>query len=97
MMSPSDGCMGLYRVEESRSVKGIRDGAMRRRRRPELRFEMRLVPSRDGVPTGDLHPYRYMDEEEREALLLDSFLRILRESAGAEAAQPVPDRNVQSP
>ena len=96
-VSPSHGCRGLYRVEESHLVKGARSGATRRRRRPELDYEVRLVPSQDGVPPGDFHPYRYMDEVEREAVLLDSLLRILRESAVTELVQPIPDWHSESP
>ena len=33
-------------------MKGTCDGTMRRRRRPELHFEVRFVPARDGVPPG---------------------------------------------
>ena len=52
---------------------------MRRRRRPRLRVEIVTVPTQAGVPAGDFNPYREMDEEEREAVLLDSLARILRE------------------
>ncbi len=75
--------MGLYRAEESRSVKGTRDGATRRRRRPHLAMEVRLVPTADGFPPGDQHPYRRLDDDGREELLLASLLRILRECAEA--------------
>ena len=54
-------------------------------------MEVRVVPSRDGVPTGDLNPYQDMDEEEREALLLDSLARILRECAEAPPGKPPRD------
>ena len=53
---------------------------MRRRRRPRLQVEIVAVPTQAGVPAGDLNPYREMDEEEREAVLLDSLARILREA-----------------
>ena len=78
-------------------VKGARSGATRQRRRPELDYEVRLVPSQDGVPPGDFHPYRHMDEAEREAVFLDSLLRILRESAATESLQPVPNRDSELP
>ena len=52
---------------------------MRRRRRPRLQVEIVAVPTQAGVPAGDLNPYREMDDEEREAVLLDSLARILRE------------------
>jgi hypothetical protein len=53
-----------------------------------MHYEVCLVPSRDGVPPCEVNPYRYMDEEEREAILLDSFLRILREPTERQQAQP---------
>lgn len=95
--SPSRACRGLYRVEESPLVKGARIGATRRRLRPELQYEVRLVPSQDGVPPGDFHLYRHMDEAEREAILLDSLMRILRESASAESVQSVSNPNSELP
>ena len=52
---------------------------MRRRRRPRLQVEIVTIPTQAGVPAGDLNPYREMDDEEREAVLLDSLARILRE------------------
>ena len=90
-MSPSNPSGGLCCVGKSRLADGDRDGAMRRRRRPQLCIEVRSVQTVAGVPAGDLHPYRHLDDEEREALLLDSLLRILRESAEVPAAQPAPD------
>jgi hypothetical protein len=42
--------------------------------------EIVTVPTQAGVPAGDLNPYREMDDEEREAVLLDSLARILREA-----------------
>jgi hypothetical protein len=71
-------------VEEFCSVEGTHDGATRRRRRPQLAIEVRFAPTKEGYPPGDQHPYRHLDEEGREELLLASFLRILRD--GAEAA-----------
>ncbi len=61
---------------------------MRRRRRPRLQVEIVRVPTQAGVPAGDLNPYREMDDEEREAVLLDSLARILRECAKAPAGKP---------
>ena len=52
---------------------------MRRRRRPKVQVEICTVPTQAGVPAGDLNPYREMDDQEREAVLLDSLARILRE------------------
>ena len=72
-------------------MNGSRDGAMRQRRHPKLHFEVRLVPSQEGVPPGDANPYRSMDEAERETLLLQSFVRILRGSADAPSGRSVPD------
>lgn len=69
-------------------MNGGRDGVMRRTRCPKLQVEVRLVPSQDGVPAGELHPYRHMDEEEREALLVASLVRILRESAESPPDKP---------
>lgn len=66
-------------MEESRSVNASRDVNIRRRRRPQMHYEVCLASSRDGVPPGEVNAYCSMDEEEREAMLLDSFLRILRE------------------
>jgi len=62
-----------------------------------MHYEVCLVPSQDGVPPGEVNPYRYMDEEEREAILLNSFLRILRDLEGAESAQPIPPGQSESP
>jgi len=64
---------------------------MRRRRCPKLQMEVCLVPSQDGVPAGDSHPYRHMDEAEREALLLQSLVRILRNCADSSNGHPAPD------
>ena len=58
---------------------------MRRRCRPRLQVEVRVVPTQAGVPAGDRNPYREMDDEEREAVLLDSLARILRECSKAPA------------
>lgn len=54
-------------------------------------MEVTLVPSVDGLPAGDLHVYRYMDEEEREAVFLDSLVRILRDCAEAPPEEPASD------
>ncbi len=61
---------------------------MRRRRRPKLQVEICAVLTQDGVPAGDVNPCRYMDEEEREALLLDSLARILRDTKETPAGKP---------
>jgi hypothetical protein len=61
---------------------------MRQRRRPKLHFEVRLVSSQEGVPAGNSNPYRSMDEAEREALLVASLVRILRETAETPADKP---------
>ena len=90
-MSPSNGRKGLYQVEALLLVNSGRDGAMRQRRPPIKRFEVRLVPSQEGIPPGDSNPYRYMDEDEREALLLESLMRILRACADSSDDQPAPD------
>ncbi|MFN3485909.1 MAG: hypothetical protein ACK44W_10575 [Planctomycetota bacterium] len=78
-------------------MNASRDGNMRRRRRPQLHYEVCLVPSREGVPPGDATPYRYMDEAEREAVLLDCLLRILRESTEREPAQSGPSPRSEPP
>ena len=96
-VSPSCACRGLYRVEESPLVKGARSGTTRRRLRPELQYEVRLIPSQEGVPAGDFHLYRHMDEMEREAILLDSLMRILRESAATESVQSASNQNSELP
>ena len=93
-MSPLNGCTPLYLVG---AVNGSRDGAMRQKHRHKLHFEVRLVPSQDGVPAGDGHPYRDMDEDEREALLVDSLARILRECAEAPLGKPPQDFPTNSP
>jgi len=87
-VSSSNGRRGLYPEEQLLSVQGNRDGVMRRRRCSKLQMEMRLVPSQDGVPAGELHPYRHMDEAEREELLVASLVRILRETAETPADKP---------
>ncbi len=61
---------------------------MRRRRRPKLQVEICRVPTQDGVPAEDFDPHRYMDEEEREALLLNSLARILRDTKETPAGKP---------
>ena len=78
-------------------MKGARSGTTRRRLRPELQYEVRLIPPQDGVPPGDFHLYRHMDEMEREAILLDSLMRILRESTSAESVQSVSNPNSELP
>ena len=78
-------------------VKGARSGTTRRRLLPELQYEVRLIPPQDGVPPGDFHLYRHMDESEREAILLDSLMRILRESTSAESVQSVSNPNSELP
>jgi hypothetical protein len=85
-MSSSNGRRGLYPEEPFLSVHGNRGGVMRRRHRPKLQVEVCLIPSQDGVPAG--HPYRHMDEAEREALFVASLVRILRESAGTPTDKP---------
>ncbi len=70
---------------------------MGRRRRPQLHYEVCLVPSRDGVPPGDVTPYRYMDEAERDAVLLDCLLRILRETTEREPARARSNPRSESP
>ena len=60
-------------------------------------FEIMLVPSQDGLPPGDLHPYRHMDEAEREALFVDSLLRILRDRAKAPQAESAAPASIESP
>jgi hypothetical protein len=59
-----------------------------KRRRHKLQFEVSLVASQDGLPVGDSNPYRHMDEADREALLLESFVRILREPTDTPPDQP---------
>lgn len=61
---------------------------MRRRRRPKVQVEICMVPTQAGVPAGDTNPYRKMDEEEREAVLLDSLAHILRERPKTTAGIP---------
>ncbi|MGQ9634268.1 MAG: hypothetical protein ACUVXB_08470 [Bryobacteraceae bacterium] len=61
-----------------------------------MNYEVWIVPSCDGVPPGELNPYRYMDEEEREAVLLDSLLRILRASTDREPAESSPSPRSES-
>jgi len=87
-LSPSNGGTPLSPIARHLWVNGGRDGAMRRRRRPKLQVEICAVPTQDGVPAGNLHAYRHMDEEEREALLVASLVRILRESADIPPGTP---------
>ena len=61
---------------------------MRRRRRLRLQVEIVAVPTQAGVPAGDTNPYREMDEEEREAVLLDSLAHILRERPKPPPGKP---------
>ncbi len=61
---------------------------MRQRRRPKLQMEICTIPTQDGMPVGDVNPCRYMDEEEHEALLLDSLARILRNTKETLAGKP---------
>jgi hypothetical protein len=68
-----------------------------RKRPANPAFEIVLVPSRDGLPPGDLHPYRHMDEAEREALFVDSLLRILRDRAKAPQAESTLPASKESP
>lgn len=74
-------------MEARRRLQSDCHGTMNRRRRPQLAIEVRFVPTEDGYPPGDQHPYRHLDEEGREELLLASFLRILRECADAPGAE----------
>lgn len=87
--SPRAAGRGLWWSVDSLPYKGPGDGINRSRLRPALRYEVRLVPTRGGALG---HPYRTMDEDEREALLLDCLLRIERDSAGAEPTRPAPMR-----
>ncbi len=69
-----------------------------KRRRPKLKIEVGFVPTEDGFPPGDHNnPYRYMDEEEREAILMTSFVRILRECAAPPEAPPAAPPSSESP
>jgi hypothetical protein len=51
-------------------------------------MEICTIPTQDGMPVGDVNPCRYMDEEEHEALLLDSLARILRNTKETLAGKP---------
>ena len=51
-------------------------------------MEVCLIPSQDGVPAGDAHPYRYLDEAQREALFVAALVRILRATAETPADTP---------
>lgn len=59
-----------------------RHGRMRLGLKPRGRptIEVCLVPSVEGLPPGDMHPYRDMDPQEREALFLATLIRIRRET-----------------
>ncbi len=62
-----------------------------RRRRKPVEYEIQLVPTEAGLPPGDSNPYRYMNEDEREALLIRSLARILVDTTRPEVAgQPSP-------
>lgn len=60
---------------------------MIRRRLPKADYELVFVPSEEGLPPGGFHPFRGMGEDEREALLIEAAVRILRES-GTPAEAP---------
>jgi hypothetical protein len=52
-------------------------------RRPgasKLSFEIKRIPSQEGLPPGDFHPYRHLGDDAREALFRQSLERILRET-----------------
>lgn len=67
----------------------------RRKERRKGGYEIRFVPSEEGIPDGDLHPFRRMDEQEREDLLVEAAVRMLRECrtppAQGEASGNPPD------
>lgn len=60
-----------------------------RRKRKPIQLTVQFVPTQEGFPQGDSNPYRYMDEEEREALFMKSLVRILRDTQSGQAEEEV--------
>ena len=64
---------------------------MNRKARAKPAFEIAIVPSQDGLPPGNTHPYRYMGADTREALLVEDLLEILKGASGATAKEGSPE------